>query len=241
MPYITRKDLAPFRSWYETNVGHVDEVSHVFGVASHEKFYRDMEGWCFWIDSLIPDWFPLNYIQDGLMGIVKALYDMNAGHHYNLGVDKGRKIVGAVNDAITWAQNKITTAVEDMRNKIDTEIIAPIRNKINTEIKPLLDDAQAKIGDIQNKVNGFNTDINTMKSNISTSEGSIKAFDGKLGSFDSKLKSLGDQADTLQSQFKDAQAKLTQYKSLIDDLTRRVQNLEGKQPYGLDFLKNLGV
>ena len=238
MPYITRKDLDPFRRWYEINVGHVDDVSHIFGVANHEIFYRQLESWCAFIDSVIPDWWPLGDVQNLFISIVKFVYDNNANHAYNTGVDSGRAIMGRLSESVQWAQTQITNAVNDMRNKIDTEIVEPVRKKA-AQIEQALKDAQTKLSDMGINIDGFQSDINTMKTNISSFDSSIQAFDNKLGSFDSKLKGLDSTANGLQQQLRDAQAKLNEYKSLIDNLTKRVQNLEAKQP--LDFLKNLGV
>jgi uncharacterized phage infection (PIP) family protein YhgE len=240
MPYITKKDLQPFRNWYATHICYVDDVSHIFGVANHEIFYRQLESWCAFIDSVFPDWFPLGDIQNILISIVKFVYDNNANHSYNVGVDSGIAIIGKVTDAINWAQNQITSSVNDMRNKIDTEIIAPVRQKA-AQIEQSLKDAQAKLSDMGINIDGFQSNIDTMKSNISSFDSSIKAFDNKLFSFDSKLKGLDSTANGLQSQLRDAQAKLNEYKNLIDNVTKRVDNLEGKQAGVLDFLKNLGA
>jgi hypothetical protein len=264
MSYITRKDTKPMREYFEANWGHVDDVSNAFGVANHGKFYAEMEAWCSFIDALIPDWFPLNYIQDGLIAIVKAVYDKQAATSYYSGVDTGVAIVAKVNDAITWARNRINDAVSDMRIDIDHTIVAPVRQKA-AQIEQTLKDAQTKLSNMGVSIDGFQSDINTMKSNILGFDGSIKAFDGKLGSFDSKLKgldstatglqsqlrdaqaklnTLDSTANTLQSRLKDAETKLNQYKSVIDDLDRRVKTLEGKKTEtfpSIPSILNLGV
>lgn len=240
MTYITRKSDDAFRQDYTNRFAPVDDVSHVFGWASHEKFYQQMESWCALIDAIIPDWFPQNYVQDGLINIVKGVYDSQAIIAYDKGVDQGRTIIAKVTEVVQWAQNQINNTVNDMRNKIDKEIIDPVRQKAS-QIEATLKDAQSKISNLNASVDGFKNDINAMKGNIASFDTSIKSFNTKLSSFDTKLKGLDSTASNIQSQLSDAQAKLNQYKSLIDDLTRRVNNLEQKQPQGLDFLKNLGV
>jgi methyl-accepting chemotaxis protein len=241
MVYITKKDDRTFRQYYDTHWGHVDDVSNAFGVTNHGLFYLQMEGWCKCIDVIIPDEWWCKWAQDFLISVVRTLYDLRADSAYYSGVDMGMPIVAKVNDAITWARNQINAAVTDMRDRIDTEIIYPLRIKIENQIMPQLKRAQSSLDTFKTDIDKAISDVNTMKSNISSFDSSIKAFDGKLGSFDSKLKGLDSTANGLQSQLKDAQAKLNEYKSLIDDLTKRVQNLEGKQKEGFDFLKNLGV
>lgn len=230
MTYITIKN-PDTEGWTQG----LDEVTKIFGWSNHYRFWSEMEAWCAFIDATIPDWFPLNYVQSGLISIVKFIYDQEAKTAFANGVDLGKSIVGKVNDTITWAQNQISSAVTDMRNRIDTEIVEPVRQKA-AQIEQSLKDAQSKLSDMGISIDGFNTDVNTMKSNITSFGDSIKAFDGKLGSFDFKLTDLNNLADTLDSQLKDAQAALNQHKASIDDLITRVKNLEAKQDW-LQYVK----
>jgi hypothetical protein len=240
MPYITRKSDDAFRQSYTERFAPVDDVSHVFGWASHEKFYQEMEAWCTLINSVIPDAWWCQWAQDFLLGIVKGVYDRNAIIAYDKGVDQGRQIIAKVTETVEWAQNQITNAVTDMRNKIDSEIVDPVRQKAS-QIEAVLKDAKSKLDILSVDIKLANNDITVMGKRVNSFGDSIKAFDNKLGSFDSKLKGLESTASGLQSQLRDAQTKLNQYKTLIDDLTRRVNNLEGKKTEGFDLLKKLGV
>jgi septal ring factor EnvC (AmiA/AmiB activator) len=243
MTWRTYFDPVPdqtLRDYYESNFGHADEISHFLGWVQHRNFYYTQNSWANFINSLFLNTFPFSTARDLLIGVVAAVYSWGAQGMYNRGVDQGRQIIGKINETITWAQDQINSAVNDMRNRIDTEIVDPVRQKAN-QIGNDLKAAQSTLSDMGVSIDGFKTDINNMKGNIAFFDYSIKAFDNKLTSFDSKLKGFDSTTSNLQAQLKDAQNKLNQFKTLIDDLTRRVNNLEGKKPQGLEFLKNLEV
>lgn len=236
MTYITKQNIDSFRANYEKNIGHVDDISHTFGWANHEKFYWEMESWCAFVDSVFPDWWPLTEVQNCLINIVRFIYGNCAQDNYNKGVDMGRSIMGKVNDTINWAQNQITNAVNDMRNRIQTEIIDPIITKINNTIVPALNDAQKRLDTFNTQIRSMTSDLDVFRTNITSFDSSIKAFDNKLGSFNSILNGLDTRASELQSQLRDAQALLNQHVTSIDDLIARVKKLEGKQ---FDLLREL--
>lgn len=237
--YLTMKDNDPFRASYQTRFAPVDDVSHAFGCIHHAAFFYTCDGWCEFLDAIFPDYFPFGTAQNLLTSVVKYLYENRAEHHYNTGVDMGRSIIAKVTETINWAQSQISNAVTDMRNRIDSEIVAPVRDKA-AQIEKTLALAQSRLNTMGITIGGFSTDVETMKSNIASFGGSIKAFDSKLGSFDSKLRGLDTTASGLQSQLSDAQAKLNQYKALIDGLSSRVDKLENKQKEGFDFLRSIG-
>lgn len=237
--YLTQKDADVHRAQYTRRFGAVDNVSHIFGWASETAFFFTMDGWCEFLDAIFPDYFPFGTAQNLLISVVKFIYENRSEHNYNCGASSGLKIMGKITETINWAQNQISNAVTDMRNRIDSEIVAPVRQKA-AQIEQSLKDAQAKLASIGIDIDRFSSSVENMKASISSFGGSIKAFDSKLGSFDSKLKGLDTTASGLQSQLSDAQAKLNQYKTLIDDVSRRVDNLENKQKEGFDFLKSIG-
>jgi septal ring factor EnvC (AmiA/AmiB activator) len=237
--YLTQKDADVHRAQYTTRFGAVDDVSHIFGWASETAFFFTCDGWCEFLDAVFPDYFPFGTAQNLLISVVRFIYDNRSEHNYNCGVSSGLKIMGKITETIKWAQSQISNAVTDMRNRIDSEIVAPVRQKA-AQIEQTLKDAQGKLASMGIDIDRFSSNIETMKSSIASFDGSIKAFDSKLGSFDSKLSGLGTTASGLQTQLRDAQAKLNQYKTLIDDVSRRVDSLENKQKEGFDFLKSIG-
>jgi len=238
--YLAQKDSDVHRAQYTKRFGAVDDVSHIFGWASETAFFFTCDGWCEFLDSIFPDWWPVGDVQNLLISVVKFIYSNRSEHNYNCGVTSGLKIVGRVNEVIEFAKNTISNAVTDMRNRIDSEIVAPVRQKA-AQIEQSLKDAQGKLASMGIDIDRFSSNIETMKSSIASFDGSIKAFDSKLGGFDSKLSGLNTTASGLQTQLRDAQAKINEYKTLIDSLTTRVDNLEGKQKEGFDFLKTIGM
>lgn len=166
---VIKKNIDEFRSFYQSNYGNVDSVSHTFGWASHEKFYSEMAAWQTFIGSVIPNWFPLNYIRDGLNWIVDQIYNSEAQNRYNKGVDQGRAIVGKVQETIDWAKGEISNQVNTMKNTIDSQIVAPVRDKANA-ISAQLDQAKQKLDSMTSTLNGHTSSISDLQARIQALE-----------------------------------------------------------------------
>ena len=122
MSYLTAKDCNVFRALYEKRFAPVDDISHAFGVASYYKFYYEMDGWKALIDSVFPDYFPINVVQGCLMSVVDFLHDNRSEHCYNVGVDMGRSIIAKVNDVIsdyTKRINNTLSSLEGVRSRAE--------------------------------------------------------------------------------------------------------------------------
>lgn len=226
MAKLTQKNYEDYVTTYDTKVhGTVTPLGKVFGWAEGEKFYWEMEAWAELIDSLMPDWWPIGDIQNLLISIVQGVYDNQAENRVWKGIDAGNSVWFKVSDTITWAQNQISNAVNDMRNRIDSEIIAPIRDRVEREIKPALDQAQKQINDFQAKVNDFQNSIGNMN--------------GQLGSFDEQIRkarydvqTMGQKIDQkvgeFESKVSDAQKNIGNLDSTIKSLSTKAQNLDAK-------------
>jgi phage shock protein A len=238
MTYITSKpDATEFQENFRHNMGrYPDAFEHFWGMTEHEFHYLKYESWCALIDNIFPDFFPFGSVQDFLMGVVKGVYDRTKWRAYDGGTEKARKIEDGLTDIYNQAQAKIQTEIENAKQYINTNLIDPVRQKAN-QIESSLKDAQSKLGNLSSTIDNLNGQINTMKSNITTFESQIKTFDTKLASFNSKLSSLDSTASNLQTQLTNAQAQLNQYKTLIDDLDRRVKALEQKSSLSLTLPK----
>jgi len=229
MPYITPKNTDQLRETYnKTHNTTIDDVSHVFGWANYYKFYYEMEGWCTLIDTVVPDAWYCKWVQDFLISIVKGVHDARAQDAYGYGVDQGRAIVGKVNQTIEWAQNQINNAVNDMRNRINNEIITPLKTQVST-IQAKINEAQTKLSTLTSNIDTANKDLANLKNDVSSITSRVNTFQTQLASFDSRLSTLNSQADTLSTRIKELENTLSTHKNLIDDLDRRVKELEGKK------------
>jgi uncharacterized protein YukE len=214
MPYITKKNITEFRSEYERKgFGHVDDISHTFGWASHEKFYDQMEWICSCIDAMTMSGL-FDWLQNALVWVIQQAYSASAQLHYDKGVDMGRELVRKAEEIVNWAQKKINDSISAANNYIETNLINPINDRINNDIKPALKNAQDHVDNIMNQINGFDSKITAMGNSVDGFQSTLNDFQSRINNFNSTLD--------------DAQKKLSQYKSLIDALDKRVTTLEGK-------------
>jgi chaperonin cofactor prefoldin len=235
--YLTQKDSDVHRAQYTKRFETVDDVSHIFGWAYETAFFFTCDGWCEFLDSVFPDYFPFGTAQNLLISVVRFVYENRSEHNYNCGVSMGLKIMGKVNETINWAQNQITSAVNDMRNRIDTEIVAPLRNRINREIKPALDAAQKDIDTFRSNISTFNADLSKMKTDLSSMTAKIDSAAQKAQKVESDLT---EKARQLDAQLKNIENRMGNINSLIQNLDSRVKALEGKpSSSGIDIPKEI--
>lgn len=218
MVYINKKSTGEMQTaWENNNQTSADAVTQIFGWASHEKFYYELEMWCTFIDNLIPTGLSTLGLGDLLKGfllnVVRSVYNHNAFFNYDRGADTGYKIMGKVNETINWAKNQITNEVNDAKAYIQANFIAPIQGDV-TNLKNQINDAFNKLQNALNQIDGMNTNINAMQLSVGNMKMNILDFNIKIKNFNSTLD--------------DAQNKLTQFKNLMDALDKRVTALEGK-------------
>lgn len=250
MAKITQKN---YKDYVATYPGAVTPLGDVFGWAEGEKFYWEMEAWAELIDSLMPDWWPIGDIQNLLISIVQGVYDNQAENRVWKGIDAGNGVWNKINDTIAWAQNQINNAVNDMRNKIDSEIIAPIRDKVDRELKPALEQAQQKINEFQGKVNDFQNSIGNMNGQLDDFDGRIQAllhqvqaarynidtkvreFESKvsdsqknIGNLDTQLKSLGTKAQNLDAKAQQLASQLEGINKSVEQIKAWMQPIENR-------------
>jgi len=146
------------------------------GRANVWAFKDRMNWWCKFVDDIIPDWFPLNYVQDGLISIINLVFRNNQQHEYNVWAERGDDIVNRLNKLITDTQNRINEAVNDMKDRIDHEIIDPIRAKTK-ELDNTLTQAQTKLRNIDYTLSNFQKRANAL---FTDHENRIKTLEAKM-------------------------------------------------------------
>lgn len=164
---VVKKNETDLRSYYQSHFGNVDEISHLFGIASHAKFYGQMVGWHSYVDGVLPDYFPFNTLQGFLQTIIDNTYSSQAQLHYDKGVDMGRQMVGKATQAYNDAVAKINQAVNDMKNLIQTQFINPLDAKVK-QFTDQINAFTSKIGDMGITVDAFRSTINQAKTDAIT-------------------------------------------------------------------------
>lgn len=237
---VVKKDVEYFRSFYESHWGHVDSISHICGVASHEKFYGQMTAWHAFVDSILPDFIPFAQIQGFFQTIIDNIYAREAQLHYDKGVDQGRAFVGEITKYTDWAKAEIQTKATEITNWANGEL-GKVNDFINKNINPALTDAQTKI-------NGFKTDIQGMFTQVTTiktqAESALNNAKSALANADSAVNyinttiipDLNSKAQNISNLLNDASAKsklITDILSQLSSIKNRIANLElnkGVQP-----------
>lgn len=171
------KDSNELKEGYKEWKGHYPtDFGHFFGHANHWAFKDRMNWWCRFIDQIIPDWFPLNYVQDGLISIVNFVFQNNQQHEYNVWAERGDDIVNRLNNLITDTQNRINKAVNNMKDRIDNEIIDPIRAKTK-QLDSTLTQAQIRLRNIDSTLSSFQKRANAL---FTDHENRIKTLEAKM-------------------------------------------------------------
>jgi len=195
---VTKKDINQFRANYESRYGHVDDVSHTFGWASHEKFYETMKSWHSFVDSLFPDYFPFNTVQGVMQSVIDYTYDSQAENHYNKGVDMGRQLIAKANEIVNWAQNQITATVEQAKAYIQNNLINPITNTIDSNINPALADAKSKINNLLSQLSGFDTRVQNLIGNMDALDTRVIDLNSLCTDFDKAIKNIKERLAVLE-------------------------------------------
>jgi hypothetical protein len=180
MGYITRYSSETEDAWvksYESlgygGSGTVDPVSKVFGWANHERFYAEMEAWCFFIDTLCPDFWPLSEVQNIFIAIVRAIYKREAQSAYYKGLDQGRAIVKQVEGVVDWATKSISGAVSDLQARVEREFINPLRTQA---------------ADLQNKINAASAQLGELNRLIADAKKALQTHEIRLQQLEAKAK-----------------------------------------------------
>lgn len=262
MTYITHVSQTPYYNtqtgWYN---GWFRDVCHAIGNLGEYMYYRDMESNASFAKSLCGA-IPLvgGAIGDFFVSLLRGVYNNQNRSVYLDWASSACKVFEQFQGKIQQTYTDMTNAINDAKAYVQNNLITPINNYINNTVKPSLADAQSKISSITSQLSGFNTKITGLSNSLDSMKTSISNFQSKLDGFNTSLNDLTSRANTfdtklqdlnttlnsltskasdLDATLKDAQNKLAQYKALIDDLTKRVSALEGKQPTPTEETKPL--
>lgn len=175
-----------------------DPISEAFAALERSRAYAHKEAMKAQVKALVPDIFPLNFLEAAWLNIIEAAYKQALPTVTSGACSRGRRvynhIVGGLNDVLNDAKAAVNSAkaeLENTLNQLKTQVSA-----FQSDIDKALADAQAALGE-----------INAVKT--SANEALFSA------------KSAADEAGQ-------ALARVRENAKWLDDLEQRVQALESK-------------
>jgi len=233
MVYITKISDDKFKSDYEAGGKYtVTWLGHIYGKLRHHCFWMQMEFWCSFIDSLFPDWFPLNVVQDVLISIVKAVYDNVAWRYYFDGAYEGDQIIQSLTNVYSDIESRVSQAIEEAKSRVETELITPIRNTINNELSPKITALQNQLSNIETQAGNA---LNNANSALSSANNAIEQAATALSQAQNAQKTVNEMSAyvtskiaSINQEINSAKSRLSGIDSQITDLINRVKTLEQK-------------
>jgi len=231
MVYVTRKTPTNYRTrhsdWYN---GVFRDVVHQIGLVGEALFWLDCEGKCNFVDSLIPDWFPLNYIQDGLINIFKSHYNAKCTQVYDDWCLQACKTFEVLEGQVNNVLGQIKGQVDEAKAYIQKNLIDPLQAKINNEVVPAINDvigrvktAEATIRDAQVSISEALADVGNLDRTVSSMNTQVKNIQSKVNEI---IADVNSRMRTLDEQIRDAQSNIGSLNSQIKDFTDKMSTLD---------------
>ena len=147
--YITQKGTEELKESYKNNRGFYPTwLGEAFGWTGQQIIYNLCEQLCRFLDDLVPEILIIGKIDDILIAVIRAAYNVLAHFFYWDFADRGNEILGQFDRLISDTETKINQAIEDAKGLIERELIAPLQAKAEY-INSQLSAAQGKLDDIK--------------------------------------------------------------------------------------------
>lgn len=210
-------------------------IGKLMGYLAELDFYLEHEQECTKIDAIIPDWFPMNYIQGFFIDIHKAIYNTTYQKVYNQAADKGNDINSQIMGWVDKAKSDMTAYTSRVRSELKT-----LLNSVNSEVSA----AKSKLRQLGIDVDSLDTDVSALGSKVSDALSKVSSLnvnvrdlnnrlnnvsadlDAKIRDFKSRLTSLDSRFSTLDRKAVDLDSKIKAHTSSIDNLIVRMRNVE---------------
>lgn len=244
MVYITRKTPTNYRNrhsdWYS---GVFRDVIHQIGLIGEALFWLDCEGKCSFVDSLIPDYFPLNIVQSTFISVFKAHYNSKYAEVYDDWCLQGCKTFETLEGQIGNVLGEIKGQVDEAKAYINEHLINPLRAKIN-EILPTVNDAVNRVRNVEAKIRDAQVNITEALSDVANLDRIVNSLNGQVKTFRSNLNAtasdLNNKMNRIDGRIRDATNIVDGHTGDIRDLWDRVNQLAGtskEQVEKTDWLK----
>jgi hypothetical protein len=154
---------------------------HTVGVLGDNMGYAAAEVWYDFAENFAEAWkdivsgMPIvgGFLGAGGIAIMRVIYDIMANWNYLAWADRGEEITQTFDNLIADTQNKINAAVEDMKNKMQTEILDPLQAKAD-KIRTDLDRAQSQLDTLNNAIDQAKKQLGNHENRISNLEASMR-------------------------------------------------------------------
>ncbi len=233
MVYIIRRTPTNYTGrhpdWYK---GAFRDVVHQIGLIGEALFWVDCEGKCSFVDSLIPDYFPLNVVQDVFTKIFRNHYNAKYTEVYDDWCLQGCKTFETLEGQISNVLGQIKGKVEEARAYIEANLINPLKDKINSEVVPAINNAllrvrsaEATIRDAKVSIEEALADVVNLDRTVASLNTQVKdartKIDAAISNFNAKIRAVDEQ-------IRDATSSVASLNSQIKDFTNRMNLLDAR-------------
>jgi len=202
-------------------------LGRAMGYLSELLFWADIEGKCNFIDSIFPEFPLIDWIDNVFISIFQSHYNANYQKQYNRGADQGNIFNKAIFGWIDDAKTKMAWVINDVKNKIETDLINPIKIKLSA-LNDQIDAFEVKVSDFTSKIGQFDTKINNFSTDISGFSSKIDGFKNDLSNAYTKLGDLDSLTSTLNGRIGDIETAVSSFENKINSAYARVNDAEAR-------------
>ena len=183
------------------------------------------------MDSLIPDYFPLNIVQSTFISVFRAHYNNKYTEVYDDWCLQACKSFEVLEGQIGNVLGEIKGQVDEAKAYINNNLINPLRAKIN-EILPTVNDAvnrvrnvEAKIRDAQVNITDALTDVANLDRIVGSLNTQVKdartKINAAISDFNTKMRNVDEQ-------IRDATSSVASLKAQIKGFTDQMNILDAR-------------
>jgi FtsZ-binding cell division protein ZapB len=172
--HLTQISIETLKDGYLKDKGHYPTwLGQAFGWAGQQGVYHIFDSLYSFIDDMMPDWFPLNIVQDIMMAVCAGVYALIDKWFYGDWADTGDQIVGKFDEVINDYKARVNQAVQDARALVEREFITPLKNQVTT--------LTLKTNQAQSKLDELNALIKKAEDTLGSHDARIRALEEKAG------------------------------------------------------------
>jgi hypothetical protein len=181
--FIKQIDIDVLKESYKTQSGHYPTwLGEVFGWSGQQTIYNIFEQLAEFTDELVPEILVIGMIDDVLIQIYQAAYNVLAHFAYWDWAYRGDDLAKTFDSIIADYQSKVNQAVQDAKNLVEREFISPLRNQ-TAALQTQIASATAQLGNL-------NRMIDDAKKTLSNHGVRIQDLESKTNSQGSSLESV---------------------------------------------------
>jgi len=231
MVYITRRTPSNYRNrhsdWYN---GVFRDVVHQIGLVGEALFWLDCEGKCNFVDSLIPDWFPLTEVQKAFISIFKSHYNSKYTQVYDEWALQACKSFEVLEGQINNVLGQIKGQVDEAKAYINNNLINPLKNKINSEVVPAINDALGRVRTAEATIRNAQVSITEALADVANLDRTVASLNTQVKDARTKINEIISDFNTkirnVNEQIRDATSSIGSLNTQIKDFTDKMSTLD---------------